>query len=57
MNVDELHAEIVLKKLGLEDCFQGVICFETINHHLEFAKDDHHQHSNPDEEVAAGGWW
>jgi len=40
-NADEVHAEIVLKKLGLEDCFEGVICFETINRHPEFAKDQH----------------
>ncbi len=40
-NADEVHAEIVLKKLGLEDCFEGIICFETINRHPEFAKDQH----------------
>ncbi|RWV80443.1 hypothetical protein GW17_00058288 [Ensete ventricosum] len=30
-NGDEVHAAKVLKKLGLEDCFEGVICFETLN--------------------------
>jgi pyrimidine 5'-nucleotidase len=47
-NADEVHAEIVLKKLGLEDCFEGIICFETINRHPEFAKDQH-----SDSDVAA----
>lgn len=30
-NADKNHASIVLSKLGLEDCFEGVICFETLN--------------------------
>lgn len=30
-NSDKAHAATVLKKLGLEDCFEGVICFETLN--------------------------
>ncbi|URD89299.1 Haloacid dehalogenase-like hydrolase family protein [Musa troglodytarum] len=30
-NADEEHAAEVLRKLGLEDCFQGIICFETLN--------------------------
>lgn len=30
-NADRTHASEVLKRLGLEDCFQGVICFETLN--------------------------
>ncbi|KAL2519005.1 Haloacid dehalogenase-like hydrolase (HAD) superfamily protein [Abeliophyllum distichum] len=30
-NADEAHAAQVLSRLGLEDCFQGVICFETLN--------------------------
>uniref|UniRef100_A0A9I9CVW1 Suppressor of disruption of TFIIS-like n=1 Tax=Cucumis melo TaxID=3656 RepID=A0A9I9CVW1_CUCME len=30
-NADKIHAVKVLKKLGLEDCFQGIICFETLN--------------------------
>ncbi|TVU37696.1 hypothetical protein EJB05_11024, partial [Eragrostis curvula] len=28
---DKAHAAIVLKKLGIENCFDGVICFETLN--------------------------
>lgn len=31
-NSDRAHAVRVLKKLGLEDCFEGIICFETLNH-------------------------
>ncbi|KAJ6808666.1 uncharacterized protein M6B38_165005 [Iris pallida] len=30
-NADEAHVVRVLEKLGLEDCFDGVICFETLN--------------------------
>ncbi|KAK4423527.1 hypothetical protein Salat_1935500 [Sesamum alatum] len=30
-NADEAHVARVLSRLGLEDCFQGVICFETLN--------------------------
>ncbi|GMH28966.1 hypothetical protein Nepgr_030809 [Nepenthes gracilis] len=30
-NSDKAHAARVLSRLGLEDCFEGVICFETLN--------------------------
>ncbi|GFS39175.1 haloacid dehalogenase-like hydrolase (HAD) superfamily protein [Actinidia rufa] len=30
-NANEEHVETVLGRLGLEDCFEGVICFETLN--------------------------
>lgn len=30
-NGDKVHALKVLNKLGLEDCFEGIICFETLN--------------------------
>ncbi|KAK4760380.1 hypothetical protein SAY87_005273 [Trapa incisa] len=30
-NADSAHAARVLKRLGLEDCFDGIICFETLN--------------------------
>lgn len=36
-NADKAHAAKVLKCLGLEDCFEGVICFETLNPPLETA--------------------
>ena len=30
-NGDMVHAVRALKRLGLEDCFEGIICFETLN--------------------------
>ncbi|KAG4924999.1 hypothetical protein JHK85_051558 [Glycine max] len=30
-NSDKVHAVKALSKLGLEDCFEGIICFETLN--------------------------
>ncbi|MBA0825560.1 hypothetical protein Goarm_010498, partial [Gossypium armourianum] len=30
-NADKNHADVVLNRLGLEDCFEGIICFETLN--------------------------
>ncbi|KAF2938562.1 hypothetical protein DAI22_03g126800 [Oryza sativa Japonica Group] len=30
-NGDKDHAVRALKRLGLEDCFEGIICFETLN--------------------------
>ncbi|CAL9148906.1 unnamed protein product [Musa hybrid cultivar] len=30
-NADKAHAARVLSRLGLEDCFEGVTCFETLN--------------------------
>lgn len=30
-NSDRVHATKTLSRLGLEDCFEGVICFETLN--------------------------
>jgi len=30
-NNDKVHAAKVLNRLGLEDCFEGIICFETLN--------------------------
>ncbi|KAL8167885.1 hypothetical protein V2J09_009384 [Rumex salicifolius] len=30
-NADRIHAVKALKRLGLEDCFEGIICFETLN--------------------------
>eukprot|EP00268_Persea_americana_P045114 TRINITY_DN4586_c0_g1_i1.p1 TRINITY_DN4586_c0_g1~~TRINITY_DN4586_c0_g1_i1.p1 ORF type:complete len:292 (+),score=61.70 TRINITY_DN4586_c0_g1_i1:197-1072(+) len=30
-NGDRIHAAKVLSRLGLEDCFEGIICFETLN--------------------------
>ncbi|ONK67742.1 uncharacterized protein A4U43_C05F3270 [Asparagus officinalis] len=30
-NGDKLHAARVLSRMGIEDCFEGIICFETLN--------------------------
>ncbi|TKY63299.1 hypothetical protein E2542_SST13170 [Spatholobus suberectus] len=30
-NADKVHASKALNRLGLEDCFEGIICFETLN--------------------------
>lgn len=30
-NADKAHAMEVLNRLGLEECFEGIICFETLN--------------------------
>lgn len=30
-NADKVHAAKVLSRLGLEECFDGIICFETLN--------------------------
>ncbi|KAI9153355.1 hypothetical protein LWI28_010050 [Acer negundo] len=30
-NADKVHAVKALSRLGLEDCFDGIICFETLN--------------------------
>ncbi|KAJ8899947.1 hypothetical protein K2173_019652 [Erythroxylum novogranatense] len=40
-NADKIHALKALNKLGLEDCFEGIICFETLNPtHKNAASDD-----------------
>lgn len=40
-NADRTHAIKALEKLGLEDCFEGIICFETLNPtHESNASDD-----------------
>ncbi|GMI91910.1 hypothetical protein like AT5G02230 [Hibiscus trionum] len=63
-NADKIHATTALSKLGLEDCFEGIICFETLNpthkntvsddeDHIEFwgssaATDDGSSRSSPE---------
>lgn len=40
-NADQIHAVKALSRLGLEDCFEGIICFETLNPvHKNAASDD-----------------
>ena len=51
-NADKAHADQVLRKLGLEDCFEGIICFETLNPPLE---QDENKDASDDNTVFAGG--
>ncbi|OWM64639.1 uncharacterized protein LOC116206587 [Punica granatum] len=40
-NADKVHAAKVLSRLGLEDCFEGITCFETLNpSHKHAVSDD-----------------
>ncbi|MED6210243.1 hypothetical protein PIB30_062354 [Stylosanthes scabra] len=40
-NADKVHAVKALNRLGLEDCFEGIICFETLNPvHKSHVSDD-----------------
>lgn len=39
-NADQIHADIVLKILGVEDCFESIICFETFNRHCAVANEE-----------------
>lgn len=40
-NADRIHAIKALNRLGLDDCFEGIICFETLNPtHKNTASDD-----------------
>ncbi|XP_077218333.1 uncharacterized protein LOC143852683 [Tasmannia lanceolata] len=39
-NADKAHVAQVLSRLGLEDCFEGVICFETLNPAPELDNND-----------------
>ncbi|KAK8695804.1 hypothetical protein V6N13_000962 [Hibiscus sabdariffa] len=48
-NADKNHAARVLNRLGLEGCFEGIICFETlnpINKDNSFVDDDHKSNTN-----------
>ncbi|KAL4386706.1 hypothetical protein GQ457_09G018270 [Hibiscus cannabinus] len=37
-NSDRVHAMKVMKRLGIEDCFDQIICFETLNPNLSKSK-------------------
>lgn len=39
-NADEAHVAKVLSKLGLEDCFEEIICFETLNPSTQLNTED-----------------
>lgn len=49
-NADKRHAAEVLRRLGLEDCFERIICFETLNHPTNNGDDDKNA---PDAEAEA----
>ncbi|KAG8663656.1 uncharacterized protein C24B11.05 [Manihot esculenta] len=51
-NADKVHAAEVLKRLGLEDCFEGVICYETLNPPVETAN---FKDTSDNDAVLAGG--
>ncbi|CAN6453708.1 unnamed protein product [Victoria cruziana] len=42
-NSDRVHAQKVLQRLNVGDCFDGIICFETLNPHISKGKhpDEH----------------
>ncbi|KAH9301890.1 hypothetical protein KI387_013473 [Taxus chinensis] len=44
-NSDTVHATKVLKKLDLEDCFEAVICFESLN--MDYLDQQQNQDCNP----------
>ncbi|KAJ4850682.1 hypothetical protein Tsubulata_027907 [Turnera subulata] len=47
-NGDRAHVAKVLSKLGLEDCFEGIICFETLNPSNQRNISDHKNEIIPD---------
>ncbi|TXG74111.1 hypothetical protein EZV62_002690 [Acer yangbiense] len=59
-NADKVHVAKVLKKLGLEDCFEGIVNFESLNPEKTSNSDDHKQKDllcrsgSNDNEIVAG---
>lgn len=47
-NADKVHTSKVLSRLGLEDCFDGIICFETLNRPDESSFSDASAYIKPD---------
>lgn len=39
-NADKIHAAKALSRLGLEGCFEGIICFETLNPNKSYDDDE-----------------
>ncbi|CDO97465.1 unnamed protein product [Coffea canephora] len=54
-NADKAHAAQVLSRLGLEDCFEGVICFETLNPPPPEAPSADHANGTPDDDNDSAG--
>lgn len=63
-NADKVHAAKALSSLGLKDCFEGIICFETLNpthkstasddeDDIEFVRLDHNSTTNPSSTISA----
>jgi len=52
-NSDKAHAARVLEKLGLEDCFEGIICFETLNPPTEQDADEQKNADEADTDAAS----
>ncbi|XP_058109609.1 uncharacterized protein LOC131252868 [Magnolia sinica] len=42
-NADKIHAAKALSRLGLEDCFEGIICFETLNQPKDSSPSDENE--------------
>ncbi|KAH7542428.1 hypothetical protein FEM48_Zijuj02G0072500 [Ziziphus jujuba var. spinosa] len=56
-NADKAHAAKVLSRLGLEDCFEGIICFETLNptnNDIPANKDEIESGGRPSTTLSAG---
>ncbi|KAK2642596.1 hypothetical protein Ddye_024359 [Dipteronia dyeriana] len=59
-NADKVHVAKVLKKLGLEDCFEGIVNFESLNPENTSNSDDGHEpkdllcRSGSNTEIVAG---
>ncbi|MED6210242.1 hypothetical protein PIB30_062354 [Stylosanthes scabra] len=54
-NADKVHAVKALNRLGLEDCFEGIICFETLNPvHKSHVSDDDENDEDDDIEFNGG---
>lgn len=54
-NADKAHTAQVLSRLGLEDCFEGVICFETLNPSPPVASSADHVNGMPDDDNNGAG--
>lgn len=56
-NADKVHAVKALSRLGLEDCFEGIICFETLNpiHMNNFTEDENKYETNTNPTTSNNG--
>lgn len=60
-NADKAHVDKALRKLGLDECFDEIVCFETLNattnekidecqYNTIEVSHDHHSNNNADDE-------